>query len=431
MIKIRKYFVLIFILLLTTINTGWAQFLSNRGDQRQPKNMFGSSLFAYDIRYLKSNQTDTQTRVEVFVGFANDILQFVKSRDGSFAAKYEMLVSIFDKKGNLIVEKSILDDIVVNDFYLTNDRRLTKRHRFSFNVNSDKHKLIINLTDMDTRKSLRREKEIQVEGFSPENALISEVVFAENLIFDKKGQLQDYLPILNRKFINPDSSYFAYFELYPGNLQDSLKLDISIINENGKHVYSTQNKMLPGTEIIEMFLDLSKYINISGGYDLILNVSQNGLQNSRRTKFSVIWRNSEMAKINLTMAIKTLKDYIPSSDYKSLLQEPDSVKRAYLENFWEQRDPTPNTKKNELMDEFYKRVEFANNYFSVHPLDMEGWETDRGKIYIKYGPPEDVERHLDEINLPPYEIWYYPKIQRRFIFEDKSGMGDFRLVRIE
>jgi len=50
---------------------------------------------------------------------------------------------------------------------------------------------------------------------------------------------------------------------------------------------------------------------------------------------------------------------------------------------------------------------------------------------MKYGPPTDVERHQDQLNLPPYEIWYYDKLDRRYYFEDKSGLGDFQLVRIE
>jgi len=126
-----------------------------------------------------------------------------------------------------------------------------------------------------------------------------------------------------------------------------------------------------------------------------------------------------------------LKDFISDKQYKYLKKASDSTKQAWIVDFWKQRDPTPDTEENELQEEFYRRIDFANNYFTVNALDKEGWKTDRGGIYIKYGPPTDVERHQDQLNLPPYEIWYYKKINRRFFFEDKSGVGDYHLVRIE
>ena len=74
---------------------------------------------------------------------------------------------------------------------------------------------------------------------------------------------------------------------------------------------------------------------------------------------------------------------------------------------------------------------FVINHFTVNALDKDGWETDRGKIYVKYGQPTTVDRHTNELNVPPYEIWYYSSIDRRFIFEDRSSIGDYTLVKME
>ena len=137
------------------------------------------------------------------------------------------------------------------------------------------------------------------------------------------------------------------------------------------------------------------------------------------------------SKLNIQTAIEALKEFVSDKEYKLVEQYSDSAKDAWFNKFWKDRDPTPGTEDNELQKEFYQRVDFANNQFSINTLDKEGWKTDRGNIYIKYGTPTDVERHLDQLNLPPYEIWYYEKIDRRFYFEDKSGTGDFHLVRIE
>ena len=99
--------------------------------------------------------------------------------------------------------------------------------------------------------------------------------------------------------------------------------------------------------------------------------------------------------------------------------------------FWTQRDPTPGTYRNELKEEFFKRVDFANQNFPEIVTGREGWETDRGKIYIKNGPPDELDRQPTEINMPTAEIWFYAKQNKRFIFSDRQGNGVYRLVKVE
>jgi hypothetical protein len=77
------------------------------------------------------------------------------------------------------------------------------------------------------------------------------------------------------------------------------------------------------------------------------------------------------------------------------------------------------------MDEYYLRVEYANENFSTN---RDGWETDRGRIYVLYGEPTDIERHPFEINSKPYEVWYYDHLNRRFVFVDYTGFGDYELT---
>jgi len=88
-------------------------------------------------------------------------------------------------------------------------------------------------------------------------------------------------------------------------------------------------------------------------------------------------------------------------------------------------DPTPETEHNELMDEYYKRVSYANENFDGW---KDGWETDRGMIYILFGPPDQVERTNPSMsNSTLYQIWTYNRINKQFIFKDQNGFGDFRL----
>lgn len=60
----------------------------------------------------------------------------------------------------------------------------------------------------------------------------------------------------------------------------------------------------------------------------------------------------------------------------------------------------------------------------------KGWRTDRGRVFILYGKPDEVERHPSEGVIKPYEIWYYYQIENgvQFVFVDKNGFSDYELV---
>ena len=113
---------------------------------------------------------------------------------------------------------------------------------------------------------------------------------------------------------------------------------------------------------------------------------------------------------------------------RRLNDAPPMRREALFRDFWKRRDPTPGTEQNELMQEYYYRVEYANTHFSTN---RNGWETDRGRIFILYGEPSDVEQHPFEINSKPYEVWYYNALNRRFVFVDYTGFGDYELVEPE
>jgi GWxTD domain-containing protein len=112
--------------------------------------------------------------------------------------------------------------------------------------------------------------------------------------------------------------------------------------------------------------------------------------------------------------------------YQSLTEL--DAKRKFMYEFWKRRDPDPATLENEAKKEYMERVEYANSNF--HSGMKEGWKTDRGRVYIVYGPPDEVERHPNEIGSKPYEIWLYHNIQGgvEFDFIDRSGFSDYVLV---
>jgi len=112
--------------------------------------------------------------------------------------------------------------------------------------------------------------------------------------------------------------------------------------------------------------------------------------------------------------------------------ESDIDRDRFIEEFWKQRDPTPETPQNEYRDEHYRRIAFANSNFG-HGVPFQGWRTERGRIYIILGPPVDVEK-VNSGDTYPLELWYYrgnPAFGQapffRLLFCQKGGMGDYTL----
>ena len=89
--------------------------------------------------------------------------------------------------------------------------------------------------------------------------------------------------------------------------------------------------------------------------------------------------------------------------YLNLASDPERYE--FIERFWQQRDPSPGTTKNEFRDEHYRRLAYANERFrAAEP----GWKTDRGRIYITWRPPDQIDSHPSgDGGSGPYEIWIY------------------------
>jgi GWxTD domain-containing protein len=108
-------------------------------------------------------------------------------------------------------------------------------------------------------------------------------------------------------------------------------------------------------------------------------------------------------------------------------------KANFMAQFWKDRDPTPETPMNEFRDEHLRRLNFANDRFSVGFRDRsDGWRTDQGRVYIIYGPPDQIDRFPFTAGREAAEKWNYESLPGQgsvyFLFVDKTGYGNYRLA---
>lgn len=139
--------------------------------------------------------------------------------------------------------------------------------------------------------------------------------------------------------------------------------------------------------------------------------------------------------------------YIISAEEAAVFSKltTEEEKAAFVEQFWTRRDPSPTTSENEFKTEHYRRIQYANEHFAS---GYEGWRTDRGRIYIMFGPPDQIEEHHGgRYDRPyyegggstaafPFQIWRYRHLQSigddiEIEFVDTTETSDYRIARDE
>ncbi len=121
----------------------------------------------------------------------------------------------------------------------------------------------------------------------------------------------------------------------------------------------------------------------------------------------------------------------------------DEERDNFIEAFWQRRDPTPDTEENEYKEEHYRRIAYANEHFAA---GIPGWKTDRGRMYIMYGPADEIDSHPSggsyerpmeegggETSTFPFEDWRYRYIEgigQEVIIEfvDNCMCGDYHMT---
>src|SRR5579871_4882756 len=137
--------------------------------------------------------------------------------------------------------------------------------------------------------------------------------------------------------------------------------------------------------------------------------------------------------------------YIISDEEKQAWKRlsTDDERQQFIEQFWLRRDPTPDTEENEFKEEHYRRIAYANERFAS---GIPGWKTDRGRIYIMYGPPDEIEDHSSggsyqrpieegggETSTYPFQQWRYRYIEGigndvNIEFVDPTMTGEYRMT---
>ena len=394
--------------------------------------LFISTIFSQNRnldRNIDQFKIDTFTRpiesglVEVmcFVKIPNYSLQFVKE-GRSFIAEYDANISVVDEDDVEVATGSFSDKIVVKKFSETTSRVKSTILSSSFFVPLEDYLVSVNIKDIDTKLTSKKAKKVNLDDFS-DTFQVYEPIFLKETD-GEWGFSDNEFPIDANQIIIKENQlkFYQYATISPGDYT-------MVIN-----VFS--GKKLQWTDTINSSSDnkvVSHLINLEtkdiNKVDLKIEVTvnQGELSASKSSKFKS--RDSFMfgGIGNIDLALSQMNYILTTDERKELKNLKQSEKENFFKKSWARRDPKPETKINELMDEYYARVQFAEENFSRG--SSGGWRSDMGMIFILFGKPDDIQRYSSMQSNYTYETWYYFSIGEEFAFVDDYGFGDYRLRR--
>ncbi len=257
------------------------------------------------------------------------------------------------------------------------------------------------------------------------------VVPAPSLVFDKQHPVVYYYMELYDLLKLPDS--IAVLKVFLNDYEG-----MSVYEQEYRKKYSVGSAVEIGAVPINKFatgLYRLSVLMLSTTGDTLADKSVNLLVNNNfhRHKIEVEKPQIDRQLLALYSYPEGMLDlkfaqaaYICNSEERKLYSELQGTesKAEFLIKFWTKK----NISKQGYYEEYYKRVDEAERKFTFGLV--KGWRSDMGRVYIMYGPPDEIEKHVHGSMHKPYIIWYYRNIEQgvEFDFIDKSGLGNYELV---
>ncbi len=404
--------------------------------------------FEVDAVSARANDGSNESRLDVYTRIPYSSLQFITAGDG-FEARYSIAVEVHElddgsKAGNLVLTRMWEQAVQASDFAQTQTDQLYDRTIQSLELVPGKYLIQFQIDDQNSNEPYFEELAVNVRDLTGRLA-VSDLILIE--AYDPSAN--SITPAVSRRIGSEQKNFKLFYEIYsdrprevrvkrevvrvrkssgPPSVKALLGLGRSDDVDNAEVSYqeTAPREVRRGRNqfVVEIPLDEFKV----GEYVARVTVSsEDGTLIQRAEKPLVLqWTGLADHVRDLSEAIAQLRYIAKNRDLEYIRDgrtEQDRLLR--FREFWKKRDPTPGTDRNERMEEYYYRVAYANQQYGTFD---EGWKTDRGQIMVLFGEPDFVERHPFNFNVKPYEVWFYYRIGRRFIFIDKTGLGDYELM---
>ncbi len=364
----------------------------------------------------------------------------VFEREGnSYKANFRVIVEVTDNDSKLISREIKDNNISVENFEATSEPDLLLQDCINFRLNVGEYKITAIISDLNSTGELRLDQdELNLTEIQTKNVLSPLLIKSREInCNDSKAFI---LSNTGGKIPFSSESYHLVLPVTDTSIQD---LEVEILN-NDEQIFSgavnesyIMNLGISGCD--ENVVLTSSSINTACKYfiirnlndrlkegELVLSIKNEVNSIDEEYNLRVIWFGKPFSLSNPEKALELLSYVEPDSVVSRLLDSKSSDYLKVLNEHWHKFDPTPSTNYNEIMFEYYNRIDYAIQEFKG--LNKEnGARSDRGMIYIRYGNPEKIERSSNPQGFV-LETWTYQNPERKFTFIDKKGTGNFTLI---
>ena len=363
-------------------------------------------------------------------------LRFAKTETG-FAAGLKVEYAL-SKDGQIVDQGDFTNKLIFPNQEMTRSGKLF-RDKLAVTLPSSVYTMQITFTDINSSFSTSWVGQLNI---LPKDTFLSDAEFSSQIVADTTNYLQkfhrdDLLFFVNCNHIYTKGkvdSLYLFYEL--GNVQfpvGTLTERISILKDDDTLKVITKELNCRGGKVPQMRkIDIS---DLEEGYhNIILEVTDpiSNTINKTEDYFSIKIESVSNYRlfVDLEDEIILLKYFLPSTKTKIWDELTDGGKLQFINSFWEVNDSDTSTKKNEFYELIRKRIQYCNNHFSHF---SDGWDTDRGRIYIKFGKPDDIL--YDDTVLTTkyaqkrYEIWKYrTHYNYTYLFLDFQTNGNYKMI---
>ena len=409
----------ILFLLITISATIFGQF-------QQKSQYSGIGVPYFDVEILRTFTQDGQkNKIVIYSEMLYDDITFVKRIDNTFEAKLEFVILILTDEEEHVHTRSLIREVNEKNYDLTNSREKKMILNEEFQIPPGDYIIKVQANDLTSNKSINRKVELKLKDISEKIIVLSDILLLEKIVTDTSGNLLDIVPQVQNNFPEKLQHFYIYFDLYNKEASKEVEVTFQFLNKDEDVDLDSTFTVKTDQVVTNHYIKIDKNKLQRNKYNIVLKYKDSTEEEERRKLISFFWETTPQTSEDITLALKQMR-YIVSEDSSDKYLEADlKSQKDFFNRFWAERDPNPNTTVNELMDEYFGRVNVSNKEFST--FTNNGWFTDRGRILIKFGHPDDVERHPFELNSNPYVVWRYYALRKIFVFIDRTGFGDYQL----
>jgi len=404
-----------------------------------PSTSTGDLIFYLDAASFQG--AESLTRVEAYVLMDAKQLQFVRDGD-RHVSHVDLTLALTDSSGEKVSERSWSRNVGVSSLRELREASAPFRDVGIAHVSPGRYRVTLEVEDVYGDKRGTAHSRATAADYSGASLVASDLVVASEMQPSaSKGRFSrggwDVIPNATRRCLL-GAPLRVYSELY--NLSEAgpdargFVMGYSLTDTAGVAVSAQEAKRFrkPGQSCVKPDSLSTEGIPAGTYYVQVEAFDLDSRQHAKSRR--MIWLVALGGERQLTQderdQLRYYADirYIASdSDLRVFegLQEGSEERMGFLRSFWKRLDPTPETPTNERVIEHMRRLRFAENNFSGRP-GKRGSDTAKGRVYVKYGPPDDREYRTSIESAKPVEIWTYERYE--FIFRDSQGLGVYELV---